>query len=115
MILLVWVDDFASMSTTDDQNNATEHDLNSHFNVKSLRQPNLLLGLKISQGNHIVTLSQTHYINTLLEKFGLTNVNLVSTPMDINIKLDNVAVMRSMVKWPCNFSFYYLFINCRRH
>ena len=90
-VLLVWVDDFASMSTTDDQNDATERDLNTHFDVKSLGQPNLLLGMKISQGNHIITLSQTHYIDALLEKFGLTNANPVSTPMDINVKLDHVT------------------------
>ncbi len=88
--LLVWVDDFASISTTD-HNNAAEKDLKAHFDIKSLGQPNLLLGMKISQGNHIVTLLQTHYIDTLLENFGLTDANPVSTPMDINVKLDNVT------------------------
>jgi len=90
-ILLVWVDNFISISTTDDQNDTAEKDLKAHFDVKSLGQPNLLLGMKISQGNHIITLSQAHYINTLLEKFGLANVNPISTPMDVNVKLDYVA------------------------
>jgi hypothetical protein len=71
--------------------NAAEKDLKAHFDIKSLRQPNLLLGMKISQGNHIITLSQTHYIDALLEKFGLADANPVSTPMDINVKLDNVT------------------------
>jgi len=66
-------------------------DLKAHFDIKSLGQPNLLLGMKISQGNHIVTLSQTHYIDALLEKFGLADANPVFTPMDINVKLDNVT------------------------
>jgi len=90
-ILLVWVDDFISISTTDEQNDMTKRDLQRHFNVKSLGQPNLLLGMKISQSNHIITLSQTHYINALLKKFGLTNANPVSTFMDANVKLDYVA------------------------
>ena len=90
-ILLVWVDDFISILTTDEQNDATEHDLQGHFDVKSLGQPNLLLGMKISQSDHLVTLSQTHYIDALLEKFGLANANPVSTPMDANVKLDCIA------------------------
>jgi len=63
------------------------------FDVKSAYlhgRPNLLLGIKISQGNHIVTLSQTHYIDALLEKFGLADANPVFTPMDVKVKLDNV-------------------------
>jgi transposase InsO family protein len=90
-ILLVWVDDFVSISTTDDRNNAAEKDLKVHFDVKSLGQPNLLLGMKIHQENHLITLSQTHYIDALLEKFGLTDMNPVSTPMDINVKLDAIT------------------------
>ena len=76
------------MSTTNNLNDATERDLKAHFDVKSLGQPNLLLGMKIHQGDHIITLSQTHYIDALLEKFGLANANLVSTPMDTNVKLE---------------------------
>ena len=72
-------------------NDATEKDLKAHFDVKSLGQPNLLLGMKIHQTDHTITLSQTHYIDILLEKFGLTNANPVSTPMDVNVKLDYVA------------------------
>jgi hypothetical protein len=79
------------MSTTDDHNDAAEKDLKAHFNIKSLGRPNLLLGIKISQGNHIITLSQTHYIDALLEKFGLADANPVFTPMDVNVKLDNVT------------------------
>ncbi len=90
-ILLVWVDDFVSMSTMDDLNDVTERDLKAHFDVKSLGQPNLLLGMKIHQTDHTITLSQTHYIDALLKKFGLTNSNPVTTPMDINVKLDHIA------------------------
>ena len=88
-ILVVWVDDFVSLSTTDDLNNLAERDLKDHFDVKSLGQPNLLLGMKIHQDDHIITLSQTHYIDILLEKFGLADANPVSTPMDPNVKLEN--------------------------
>ena len=34
-------------------------------------------------------ISQAHYIETLLKKYGLQDANPVSTPMDPNIKLDD--------------------------
>ena len=92
VILLIWVDDFVSMATIDKLNDAIERGLNNHFEVKSLGRPNLLLGMKIDQTDHLITLSQTHSFDALLEKFGLENANSVSTiPMDVNIKLDLVA------------------------
>ncbi len=85
------MDDFAFILTTDDHNDAAKKDLKAHFDIKSLGQPNLLLGIKIHQEHHIITLSQTYYIDALLEKFGHANANPISTPMDINIKLDNIT------------------------
>jgi len=41
--------------------------------------------------------------------------SLCSNPRDPFAPVPIVAVMRSMVKWPCIFSFYCLFIKCRRH
>ena len=85
---MVWVDDFLALSTKENLNNDIEHDLNIHFKVKSLGQPNLLLGIKINIKDNHISLSQTHYIDFLLDKYGLTDANPVSTPMDPNVKLD---------------------------
>ena len=85
---MVWVDDFLSLSTKESLNDDIERDLNVHFKVKSLGLPNLLLGIKITIGNDFISLSQSHYIDFLLDKYGLTDANPVSTPMDLNVKLD---------------------------
>jgi len=53
----------------------------------------MLLGAKIEQGDHSITLSQAHYINKLLDKFGMQDANPVSTPMDPNIKLDDEELL----------------------
>ena len=90
-ILLVWVDDFLSIATSNLLNDLAEQKLKVHFGVKSLGQPNLLLGMKISQSDHLITLSQTHYIDMLLEKFKLTDANPVSTPMDPGTKFEGKA------------------------
>lgn len=88
-ILLVWVDDFIAISNTDAQNDQVEQELNKYFDTKSLGKPSMLLGIKIKQEDHIITLSQQHYIEALLKKFHLENANPVSTPMDPNVKLDD--------------------------
>jgi hypothetical protein len=88
-ILLIWVDDFISISTNDKLNDRIEEELRSHFKVKSLGQPSLIISVKIRQGDHVIKLSQTHYIDKLLSKYGLQDANPVSTPMDVTIKLDD--------------------------
>ena len=88
-ILLIWVDDFISISNDDKLNDRIKQELRSHFEVKSLGQPSLIIGIKIRRGDHVIKLSQTHYINKLLSKYRLQDANPVSTPMDITIKLDD--------------------------
>ena len=89
-ILLVWVDNFLSVSSKDSLNNQIEAKLQKHFKVKSLGQQSVIIGVKIHQENNLVEISQTHYIMTLLKKVSLQDANPVSTPtMDLNIKLDN--------------------------
>ena len=67
----------------------TKAELQKYFEVKFLGQPSLIIGVKIHQRNNLVEISQIHYIETLLKKYGLQDANPVSTPMDLNIKLDN--------------------------
>jgi len=90
-ILIFWVDDFLALSTKEELIDDIENDLNKHFKIKSMGQPNILLGIKINIGNDNITLCQAHYIDCLLDKYGLTNANPVSTPMDPNVKLDMEA------------------------
>jgi hypothetical protein len=88
-ILLVWVDDFLSISTNDSLNDRIEDELQKYFEIKSLGKPSIIIGVKITQENNLIQISQTHYIEILLNKYGLQDANPVSTPMDPNIRLDN--------------------------
>jgi hypothetical protein len=56
--------------------------------MKALGWPNLLLGIKVCIESNSISLSQSHYIATLLAKYGLADANPVATPMDTNVKLD---------------------------
>ena len=84
------MDDFLSISDQDKLNDQIETELNGHFEVKSIGQPSIIIGVKIHQENHLIEISQTHYIDTLLKKYGLQDVNPVSTPMDPSTKLDAI-------------------------
>ena len=68
-ILLIWVDNFISMSMMEQLNNSTEQDLKTHFDIKSLGVPRLLLGMQVRIKPNIISLTQTHYIEYLLEKY----------------------------------------------
>ena len=87
-ILIVWVDDILAISLNDAGNDQIEQELKKKFEVNSIGKPTLLLGMKLEQKDHLITISQTHYINSLLQKFGLENLNPVSTPLDPNVNLD---------------------------
>ena len=49
----------------------------------------MILGIKLIQKPNQITLSQTHFINLLLKKFGLEEANPVTTFLDPNVNLDN--------------------------
>ena len=49
----------------------------------------MILGIKLIQKPNQITLSQTHFIDSLLKKFGLEEANPVTTPLDPNVNLDN--------------------------
>jgi hypothetical protein len=49
----------------------------------------MILGIKFIQKENQISLSQTHFVDSLLNKFGLENVNPVTTPLDPNVNLDD--------------------------
>src|SRR5438445_8087642 len=69
-------------------NDSTEQNLKAHFEIKSLGLPRLLLGMQICVAPDTISLCQSHYVNSLLEKYGLADANPLTTPMDSNVKLD---------------------------
>ena len=77
------------IASNDSLNDQIKKELKFYFKVKLLGQPSLIIDVKIRQGNQIIKLSQTYYINKLLSKYGLQDTNPLSTPIDPTIKLDD--------------------------
>ena len=93
--MIVWVDDILSFSNLDAGNDRIEADLKSEFEVNTIGNPSMILGIKLLQKKNQITLSQTHFIDSLLGKFGLKNANPVSTPLDPNVNLDKDEAMET--------------------
>ena len=88
-IMIIWVDNILLFSSSDARNNQIKADLKSKFEVNTIRNPSMILGIKLNQKENQILLLQTHYINSLLNKFGLENANPVTTPLDPNVNLDD--------------------------
>jgi hypothetical protein len=89
-IILVWVDDMITLTNNPAESDRVEREIQGKFEIKALGEPSMLLGMKISCNTNTqqITLSQTHYIDSLLKKFNLENANPVSMPLDLNVDLD---------------------------
>jgi Reverse transcriptase (RNA-dependent DNA polymerase) len=78
-IMIVWVDDILSFSNLNARNDQIKADLKSKFEVNIIRNPSMILGIKLIQKENQILLSQTHFINSLLNKFRLENMSPITT------------------------------------
>ena len=58
--------------------------LKLEFKVTDLGDPPWLLGIWIKYRKHDIVLSQSVYINTILKRFGLTDCNPITYPLNKN-------------------------------
>ena len=71
----------------DDMLTITKKMLFSKFNMKDLGVADVILGIKISRTFSGLILSQSHYIEKLLDKFDKDESNIARTSVDINLHL----------------------------
>ena len=105
-IVAVYVDDLILITDIIEVMVETKRLLSEQFRMKDIGQLQLYLGMNTVYGQNRVWLYQKQYISLMLGKFGLEDVNTVSTPADCNVKLvkdnhmskpTNQAKYRSMV------------------
>lgn len=89
VVLTVWVDDLILCGNSQVEIDRTVAELGKSFEVKDLGEPKLLLGIQITRNAKAgtVTLSQRNYINTILHRFGYSDLNPASSPLDPNTHL----------------------------
>src|SRR6266702_6721519 len=87
MIITVWVDDLLLITKPDKLMEQTKSDLHTEWEMTDLGEPTKIIGVEITQTDDSITLSQKIYVESILEREGLSEINSVATPMDPNIKL----------------------------
>ena len=65
----------------------TKSDLHTEWVMTNLGEPTKIVGIEITQTENSITISQKLYIKSILEREGLSEINSVGTPLDLNIKL----------------------------
>ena len=59
--------------------------LSNSFDIKDVGEANVILGIRILREQESITLSQSHYIEKVLDKFNQSDCIPASTPFDPNI------------------------------
>ena len=84
VIVCLYVDDMLIISKEIDDINATKRMLSSKFDMKDLGVVNLILEVGIIKTPQGLALSQSHYIERVLDKFKYLNFNVVKTTIDLS-------------------------------
>ena len=77
--ICTWVDDILLLGPSDSIDRVKKL-LMKRFPMKDLGQPRMWTGIKIDQDEQGITLSQTHYIENILEKFSMSDCRPQPTP-----------------------------------
>ncbi|KAH9686503.1 hypothetical protein KPL70_014374 [Citrus sinensis] len=86
-ILCLYVDDMLIVGSDDDMIKSTKNILKSKFDMKDMGLADVILGIKISRTSNGLILSQTHYVDKILEKINKDDNTMSKTPLDTSIHL----------------------------
>ena len=87
VVMCLYVDDMLIMGTNRSVIESTKKMLNSNFYMKDLGLADVILGIRITKSTEGYVLSQSHYVEKVLRKFGHFESKPAVTPFDPNSKL----------------------------
>lgn len=87
IIVLIWVDDFIIVTSDESDEKWLVDQLSKRFKMKYLGVASKILGMRVTIGRDGIKLDQEKHVIDILDKFGMTNCNAVSTPMEIGKKI----------------------------
>ena len=85
VVVCLYKDDMFIVGSDDKMITSTKNMLNSRFDMKDLRLVDPILGLKIKRTSDGIILSQSHYVDNILEKFDKVNHGIARTPIDVTL------------------------------
>lgn len=87
VIVCLYVDNMLIMSKNMADINATKRMLASKFDMKDLGVADVILGIRIHKTPQGLALSQSHYIEKVLNKFKYLDFKIAKTPIDVSYAL----------------------------
>ena len=85
VIISLYVDDMLIIGSNIEMIKTTKKMLKSKFDMKDMVVADVILGIKISKTYEGYTLSQFHYVEKILSKFGKHDDRPAMTPVDSNL------------------------------
>ena len=115
VIVCLYVDDMLIISKNIIDINATKRMLSKSFDMKDLGVADFILDIKIYRTPQGLALSQSHYIDKVLDKFKYLNFKEVKTPIDLNLALaNNKGESESQVDYAKVLGCLMYIMNCTR-
>ena len=87
VILCLYVDDILIFGTSMIVINEVKSFLSKSFDVKDLGQADVILNIKLIRDESGITLTQSHYVEKVLSRFGYTDIKPSPTPYDPSVTL----------------------------
>ena len=85
--MCLYVDDILIVGSNDEMIRTTKRLLNSKLDMKHMGLADVILGVKITRTSDGIVLSQSHYVEKILEKFSKSNTSVSRTPVDASLRL----------------------------
>ena len=87
VILYLYVDDILIFGTNIEVINDVKSFLSKSFDMKDLGEADVILNIKLINDDNGITLSQSHYVEKILSRFGYVNSKPSPTPYDPSVIL----------------------------
>lgn len=84
VLMCLYVDDILIIGSNERMVKSTKDMLNSRFDMKDMGLAEVILGIKIIRTPNGLTLSQSHYVDKILDKFSNGDIATAKTPIDIS-------------------------------
>ena len=87
VILCLYVDDMLIVGSDDEMIKSTKAMLSTRFDMKDMGLVDVILGVKILRTSDGLVLSQSHYVDKILDKFSNDDSGVARTPIDVNLHM----------------------------
>ena len=99
VILVIWIDDLIIAASDENALTGVKDMLMARFKMKDLGKLGHFLGIDFNQSEDCVTMSQTKYVEKILERFNMQDCKPRATPCEQKLNYTDDAVLSDVTKY----------------